>query len=100
MNNLSFCCCFRGILNIGGKQYGMEPVNGSAQFEHIFYALGSFHQKTLLCGVPNDHLYHEQSMETVVRYTNISHSPFSKDTILRVNSFISLLPFLVMVYLA
>ncbi|KAJ6669030.1 hypothetical protein lerEdw1_007839 [Lerista edwardsae] len=80
---LSTCDGIRGILNIDGKQYGMEPVNGSAQFEHFFYALGSSYEKPVFCGVPNDHLYHEQSMETVVRYTNISYSPFSKDTILR-----------------
>ncbi|XP_066475198.1 disintegrin and metalloproteinase domain-containing protein 9 isoform X2 [Tiliqua scincoides] len=80
---LSTCDGLRGILNIDDKQYGMEPVNGSDQFEHFFYALGSSHQKPFICGVPNDHLYHEQNMEPVLRYTNLSHSPFIKDTILR-----------------
>ncbi|XP_053163255.1 disintegrin and metalloproteinase domain-containing protein 9-like isoform X2 [Hemicordylus capensis] len=82
---LAFSTCdgLRGILHIDGRRYGMEPVNGSDQFEHFFYALDDSHRKPFLCGVSNDDFYHEQSMEDFHKYTNISHRPFSKDTILR-----------------
>ncbi|XP_061491743.1 disintegrin and metalloproteinase domain-containing protein 9-like isoform X2 [Rhineura floridana] len=80
---LSTCDGLRGILHIGDKQYGMEPVNGSDQFEHFFYALENSLHEPFLCGVPNDDLYHEQNAETFLKYTNKSHSPFSKDKIIR-----------------
>ncbi|XP_062988842.1 disintegrin and metalloproteinase domain-containing protein 9-like [Elgaria multicarinata webbii] len=80
---LSTCDGLRGILHIVGKRFGLEPVIGSDKFEHFFYALENSHQDPFFCGVPNNDPYDEQSTETFLKYTNISHSAFSKDTILR-----------------
>uniref|UniRef100_A0ACB8F9Z7 Uncharacterized protein n=1 Tax=Sphaerodactylus townsendi TaxID=933632 RepID=A0ACB8F9Z7_9SAUR len=83
---LAFSTCdgLRGILHIGGKQYGMEPVDGSDQFEHFFYQVENSPQDSFLCGVQNNDLhYHHQSMEPFLKHTNISHGHFGRDTILR-----------------
>ncbi|CAI5774925.1 and metalloproteinase domain-containing 9-like [Podarcis lilfordi] len=78
---LSTCDGLRGMLHIGSKRYGLEPVNGSDRFEHFFYALENSPHEPFSCGVPNDD--HEQSTKTFLKYTNISHSPFNSDKILR-----------------
>ncbi|XP_013912113.1 PREDICTED: disintegrin and metalloproteinase domain-containing protein 9-like, partial [Thamnophis sirtalis] len=72
---LSTCDGLRGILYIGDKQYGMEPVKGSNKFEHFLYVLDKSHEP-FSCGVQNDDQYHEP----ILKYSNISHYPFSKDT--------------------
>nr|XP_056705755.1 disintegrin and metalloproteinase domain-containing protein 9-like [Euleptes europaea] len=83
---LAFSTCdgLRGILHIAGKRYGMEPVDGSDQFEHFFYPVENSSQDSFLCGVQhNDLFHHQQSTEAFLKYTNISHGHFGKDTILR-----------------
>ncbi|XP_044301564.1 disintegrin and metalloproteinase domain-containing protein 9-like [Varanus komodoensis] len=80
---LSTCDGLRGILFIGGKQFRMEPVNGSDKFEHYFYELDDSHQQPFVCGVPDNDLHHEQNTESFLKYSNISNSPFNKDTLLR-----------------
>lgn len=62
----------------------MEPIKGSNKFEHFFYVLDKSHEP-FSCGVQNDDQYHEH----ILKYTNISHYPFSKDTLRRVNIFLS-----------
>uniref|UniRef100_A0A8C8AA95 ADAM metallopeptidase domain 9 n=1 Tax=Otus sunia TaxID=257818 RepID=A0A8C8AA95_9STRI len=43
----------RGILYIGGKWYGMEPLNSSSTFEHVFYQLEDMQHIPFQCGVLN-----------------------------------------------
>ncbi|XP_039194766.1 disintegrin and metalloproteinase domain-containing protein 9-like [Crotalus tigris] len=75
---LSTCDGLRGILYIGDKQYGMEPVKESNKFEHLLYVLDKSHEP-FSCGVQSDDRYHEH----ILKYTNVSHSLFSKDTLRR-----------------
>ncbi|KAH0623680.1 hypothetical protein JD844_006721 [Phrynosoma platyrhinos] len=79
----SVCDGLRGILHIGGKRYGMEPVSESDRFEHFFFILENFHQQPFSCGVTNEDQHHEQSMENFFKYSNASHSPSSTETHLR-----------------
>uniref|UniRef100_K7FKV2 Disintegrin and metalloproteinase domain-containing protein 9-like n=1 Tax=Pelodiscus sinensis TaxID=13735 RepID=K7FKV2_PELSI len=69
---LSTCEGLRGILHIDGKRYGMEPVNTSATFEHLFYPLEHVKQDPFLCGV------HGKNVTNSFRYMNVSHSTFSR----------------------
>ncbi|XP_043374145.1 disintegrin and metalloproteinase domain-containing protein 9-like isoform X5 [Dermochelys coriacea] len=80
---LSTCDGLRGILHIGDKQYGMEPVDTSATFEHLFYPLEHVQQDPFLCGVLNDNLHQEKSVKNSLRYTNVSHSSFSREKLFR-----------------
>uniref|UniRef100_A0A8C3F092 Disintegrin and metalloproteinase domain-containing protein 9-like n=1 Tax=Chrysemys picta bellii TaxID=8478 RepID=A0A8C3F092_CHRPI len=80
---LSTCDGLRGILHIGGKRYGMEPVDTSATFEHLFYPLEHVQQDPFLCGVLNDNLHQEKSVKNSLRYTNVSHSTFSREKLFR-----------------
>lgn len=61
----------------------MEPVKGSNKFEHFLYVLDKSHEP-FSCGVQSDDRYHEH----ILKYSNVSHSPFSKDTLRRVNVFL------------
>uniref|UniRef100_A0A8D2MFG1 ADAM metallopeptidase domain 9 n=1 Tax=Zonotrichia albicollis TaxID=44394 RepID=A0A8D2MFG1_ZONAL len=49
----------RGILYIGGKWYGMEPLNTSSTFEHVLYGLEDEQGVPFHCGVLNGSLEHE-----------------------------------------
>ncbi|CAM4583574.1 disintegrin and metalloproteinase domain-containing protein 9-like isoform X2 [Lepidochelys kempii] len=80
---LSTCDGLRGILHIGDKRYGMEPVDTSATFEHLFYPLEYVQQDPFLCGVLNDNLHQEKSVKNYLRYTNVSHSSFSREKLFR-----------------
>ncbi|XP_060624575.2 disintegrin and metalloproteinase domain-containing protein 9-like [Anolis sagrei] len=80
---LSTCDGLRGILHVGGRRYGMEPVTGSDRFEHFFFILDDSHQQPFSCGVSNDGQYHDQSLESFFRYTNVSHSSSSVESFLR-----------------
>ncbi|XP_006136151.2 disintegrin and metalloproteinase domain-containing protein 9-like isoform X1 [Pelodiscus sinensis] len=80
---LSTCEGLRGILHIDGKRYGMEPVNTSATFEHLFYPLEHVKQDPFLCGVLNDNLQHRKNVTNSFRYMNVSHSTFSREGFFR-----------------
>ncbi|XP_042314415.1 disintegrin and metalloproteinase domain-containing protein 9-like [Sceloporus undulatus] len=80
---LSTCDGLRGILHIGGKQYGLEPVSESDRFEHFFFILENSHQRPFLCGVTNEDWHHEQSMENFFKYTKASHGTSSAEIRLR-----------------
>uniref|UniRef100_A0A8B9QKT8 ADAM9 protein n=1 Tax=Apteryx owenii TaxID=8824 RepID=A0A8B9QKT8_APTOW len=58
---LSTCDGLRGILYIGDKWYGMEPLNTSSTFEHVFYQLEDVQHIPFRCGVLNDSLPHEKT---------------------------------------
>uniref|UniRef100_A0A8D0LB98 Disintegrin and metalloproteinase domain-containing protein 9-like n=1 Tax=Sphenodon punctatus TaxID=8508 RepID=A0A8D0LB98_SPHPU len=80
---LSTCDGLRGILHVDGKRYGIEPVDGSATFEHLFYPLEHVQQEPFVCGVPNDDPNHEKNVKPSLKYTNVSHSAFSREMFLR-----------------
>uniref|UniRef100_A0A8D0BD16 Disintegrin and metalloproteinase domain-containing protein 9-like n=1 Tax=Salvator merianae TaxID=96440 RepID=A0A8D0BD16_SALMN len=80
---LSTCDGLRGVLYITGKQYGIEPVSESDQFEHYFYALEISHNETFVCGVPDDDLQKDQKADAFLKYSNRSHNHFSMGTLLR-----------------
>ncbi|KAK2508901.1 hypothetical protein MC885_005722, partial [Smutsia gigantea] len=50
---LSDCFGLRGLLHIENVSYGIEPLQNSSHFEHIFYRLDDVHQEPLKCGVSN-----------------------------------------------
>uniref|UniRef100_A0A663ECQ2 ADAM metallopeptidase domain 9 n=1 Tax=Aquila chrysaetos chrysaetos TaxID=223781 RepID=A0A663ECQ2_AQUCH len=57
---LSTCDGLRGILYIGGKWYGIEPLNTSSTSEHGFYPLEDMQDIPFRCGVLNGSLHHKK----------------------------------------
>jgi len=81
----------RGILYIGGKWYGMEPLNTSSTSEHVFYQLEDMQDIPFQCGVLNGSLHHEEMfVKQPVKYEFLSNSTSSRETLLRVNIFLLL----------
>uniref|UniRef100_A0A8U8C5Q5 Uncharacterized protein n=1 Tax=Geospiza parvula TaxID=87175 RepID=A0A8U8C5Q5_GEOPR len=80
---LSTCDGLRGILYIGGKWYGMEPLNTSSTFEHVLYGLEDEQGIPFHCGVLNGSLEHEMFVKQSVKYTFSSNSTSSRDRHLR-----------------
>lgn len=82
----------RGIIYIGGKWYGIEPLNSSSTFEHMFYRLEDMEHIPFRCGMQNDSLHHEIKMfvKQSVKYELSSNSTSSGDKLLRVNAFLFL----------
>lgn len=80
----------RGILYIGGKWYGMEPLSTSSTFEHVLYELEDMQGVPFHCGVLNGSLEHEMFVKHSVKYTFSSNSTSSRDRLLRVNIFLFL----------
>nr|XP_019603705.1 PREDICTED: disintegrin and metalloproteinase domain-containing protein 9 [Rhinolophus sinicus] len=50
---LSACFGLRGLLHIENVSYGIEPLQNSSHFEHIFYRMDDDHKEPLKCGVSN-----------------------------------------------
>uniref|UniRef100_A0A384BQH6 ADAM metallopeptidase domain 9 n=1 Tax=Ursus maritimus TaxID=29073 RepID=A0A384BQH6_URSMA len=50
---LSDCFGLRGLLHIENVSYGIEPLQNSSHFEHIFYRMDDVHKEPLKCGVFN-----------------------------------------------
>ncbi|XP_059541331.1 disintegrin and metalloproteinase domain-containing protein 9 isoform X3 [Myotis daubentonii] len=50
---LSDCFGLRGLLHIENVSYGIEPLQNSSHFEHIFYRMDDIHKEPLKCGVSN-----------------------------------------------
>ncbi|XP_035752472.1 disintegrin and metalloproteinase domain-containing protein 9 [Egretta garzetta] len=80
---LSTCDGLRGILHIGGKWYGMEPLNTSSPFEHVFYQLEDMQDMPFQCGVLNGSLHHEMFVKHSVKYMFLSNSTSSRSRALR-----------------
>ncbi|NXG24740.1 ADAM9 protein, partial [Grallaria varia] len=81
---LSTCDGLRGILYIGGKWYGMEPLNTSSTFEHVFYELEDKQNIPFHCGVLNGSLQYEKMfLKQAVKYTFSSNTTSSRDKLLR-----------------
>ncbi|XP_025973915.2 LOW QUALITY PROTEIN: disintegrin and metalloproteinase domain-containing protein 9-like [Dromaius novaehollandiae] len=81
---LSTCDGLRGILYIGDKWYGMEPLNTSSTFEHVFYQLEDVQHIPFRCGVLHDSLHHEKSfVKHSVKYAFLSNSTSSREKLLR-----------------
>uniref|UniRef100_A0A8D2PZN9 Uncharacterized protein n=1 Tax=Zosterops lateralis melanops TaxID=1220523 RepID=A0A8D2PZN9_ZOSLA len=80
---LSTCDGLRGILYIGGRWFGMEPLNTSSTFEHVLYGLEDVQGIPFHCGVLNGSLEHEMFVKQSVKYTFSSNSTSSRDRLLR-----------------
>ncbi|XP_066179553.1 disintegrin and metalloproteinase domain-containing protein 9-like [Sylvia atricapilla] len=80
---LSTCDGLRGILYIGGRWYGMEPLNTSSTFEHVLYELEDVQGIPFHCGVLNGSLEQEMFVKPSVKYTFSSNSTSSRDRRLR-----------------
>lgn len=89
-NNFHSFTITRGILNIGGKWYGMEPLNTSSTFEHVFYRLEDTQDIRFQCDALNGSLHHEMFVQQPVKYALLSNSTFSREKLLRVNTFLFL----------
>uniref|UniRef100_A0A8B9FJL0 Uncharacterized protein n=1 Tax=Amazona collaria TaxID=241587 RepID=A0A8B9FJL0_9PSIT len=59
---IHFFIIIRGILYIGGKWYGMEPLNTSSTFEHVFYQSEDMQDIPFQCGVLNSSLHREEML--------------------------------------
>lgn len=88
-NNFHSFTIIRGILNIGGKWYGMEPLNASSTFEHVFYQLEDMQDIPFQCDVLNSSLHHEMFVQQPVKYAFLSNSTSISEKLLRVNTFVS-----------
>lgn len=86
-----FIMIVRGILYIGGRWYGMEPLNTSSTFEHVLYELEDVQGIPFHCGVLNGSLEQEMFVKQSVKYTFSSNSTSSRDRLLRVNILLLLL---------
>lgn len=53
---LSDCFGLRGLLHLEDTSYGIEPLQNSSDFEHIFYRMDDVHKEPLKCGVSNKNL--------------------------------------------
>lgn len=42
---------FRGLLHLEDISYGIEPLQNSPHFEHMFYRMDDVHKEPLKCGV-------------------------------------------------
>ncbi|RMC11294.1 hypothetical protein DUI87_11413 [Hirundo rustica rustica] len=73
----------KGILYIGGRWYGMEPLNTSSTFEHVLYELEDVQGIPFHCGVLNGSLEHEMFVKQSVKYTFSSNTTSSRDGLLR-----------------
>lgn len=72
----------RGLLHIENVSYGIEPLQNSSRFEHIFYRMDDVHKEPLKCGVSN------KDIETET--TNYEEEePPSITQLLRVRKYIS-----------
>ncbi|XP_009324299.1 PREDICTED: disintegrin and metalloproteinase domain-containing protein 9-like [Pygoscelis adeliae] len=81
---LSTCDGLRGILYIGGKWYGMEPLNTSSTFEHVLYQLEDMQDIPFQCSVLNGSLHHEKTfVKQSVKYVFLSNSTSSREKLLR-----------------
>ncbi|XP_007933250.1 disintegrin and metalloproteinase domain-containing protein 9 [Orycteropus afer afer] len=50
---LSNCFGLRGLLHLDDVSYGIEPLQNSTLFEHIFYRMDDVNKEPLKCGVSN-----------------------------------------------
>lgn len=60
------CVCFsaRGVIHIDNSSLGIEPLEGSANNEHLVYRLEDVKAESLSCGTPHsDHHDNQASSE-------------------------------------
>lgn len=60
---LSTCSGLRGLIFIGEKSYGIDPVAESSTNEHLLYQLEHTQNEPFVCGVSND-TWQEENTET------------------------------------
>uniref|UniRef100_A0A9L0QZW3 ADAM metallopeptidase domain 9 n=1 Tax=Equus caballus TaxID=9796 RepID=A0A9L0QZW3_HORSE len=60
---LSDCFGLRGLLHIDNVSYGIEPLQDSSHFEHIFYRMDDVHNEPLKCGVSNKDIEKETTKD-------------------------------------
>lgn len=56
------CTCdatLRGLLHIENVSYGIEPLQNSSHFEHVFYRMDDVHREPVKCGVSNKDIEEE-----------------------------------------
>lgn len=53
----------RGLLHIDNVSYGIEPLQDSSHFEHIFYRMDDVHNEPLKCGVSNKDIEKETTKD-------------------------------------
>lgn len=60
---LSDCFGLRGLLHIENVSYGIEPLQNSSHFEHIFYRMDDIRKEPLKCGVSNKDIEAETAQD-------------------------------------
>ncbi|NP_001179747.2 disintegrin and metalloproteinase domain-containing protein 9 isoform X1 [Bos indicus] len=69
---LSDCFGLRGLLHIENVSYGIEPLQNSSHFEHIFYRMDDVHQEPLKCGVSNKVMEEETTKDEEEEHPSIT----------------------------
>ncbi|KAM4675578.1 disintegrin and metalloproteinase domain-containing protein 9 [Discoglossus pictus] len=69
---VSTCSGLRGLLHLGNRSYGIEPLETSSEFQHLIYRLEDVKRDPMLCGVsspeiPSGKHLHQPSMTQLLR---------------------------------
>ncbi|XP_028851971.1 disintegrin and metalloproteinase domain-containing protein 9 isoform X3 [Denticeps clupeoides] len=65
---MSVCGGLSGMVSIGNSSYGIEPVKGSTDFQHILYRLENADTERLTCGTPHRHGNHTSSITQTISH--------------------------------
>ncbi|XP_030633603.1 disintegrin and metalloproteinase domain-containing protein 9 [Chanos chanos] len=93
---LSLCSGLRGIVHMGASSFGVEPLEGSSDFEHIFYNLEDVKSEPVTCGTPhaahhdNDTLSNEEHAHNITQGQPISHLIRNKRSLLPQTHYVEL----------
>ncbi|XP_030740525.1 disintegrin and metalloproteinase domain-containing protein 9 [Echinops telfairi] len=69
---LSNCFGLRGLLHLDATSYGIEPLQNSSSFEHIFYRMDDVRKEPLKCGVSNKEVEKEITKEEEEEYPSMT----------------------------
>lgn len=70
---LNNCFGLRGLLHMEDMSYGIEPLQNSSHFEHIFYPMDDIHKEPLKCGVFNNDIEEEMAKDEEEQPSDTTH---------------------------
>lgn len=70
---LNNCFGLRGLLHMEDMSYGIEPLQNSSHFEHIFYPMDDIHKEPLKCGVFNNDIEEEMAKDEEEQPSGTTH---------------------------
>ena len=78
------CVCtsvFSGRLVIGSSTFGIEPLEGSSDFEHVVYRLEDEETEPLSCGTTHAHRHDDNDTSSTDQTIGHSHSDLFGETV-------------------